>query len=53
MKLREKIDKYSDDSYDFTGFVQEECTSNDNGKVRLILDDIHVEKLERVNMNWL
>ena len=52
LKLRGKkdyivIDKYSDDSYDFTGFVQEECTSNDNGKVRLILDDIQdIEKLE-------
>ena len=53
LKLRGKkdyivIDKYSDDSYDFTGFVQEECTSNDNGKVRLILDDIQdIEKLEK------
>lgn len=53
LKLRGKkdyivIDKYSDDSYDFIGFVQEECTSNDNGKVRLILDDIQdIEKLEK------
>ena len=53
LKLRGKkyyivIDKYSDDSYDFTCFVQEDCTSNDNGKVRLILNNIHdIEKLEK------
>lgn len=53
LKLRGKkdyivIDKYSNDSYDFTCFAQEECTSNDNGKIRLILEDIKdIEKLEK------
>lgn len=53
LKLRGKkdyivIDKYSYDSYDFSYFLQEQCTSNDNGKCRLILDDINdVEKLEK------
>ena len=42
------IDKYADDSYDFSYFLQEPCTKNDNGKCRLILSNIEeVEKLEK------
>lgn len=40
------IDKYADDSYDFSYFLQEPCTKNDNGKCRLILSNI--EKIERL-----
>lgn len=40
------IDKYADDSYDFSCFLQEPCTKNDNGKCRLILSNI--EKIERL-----
>ena len=40
------IDKYADDSYDFSCFLQEPCTKNDNGKYRLILSNI--EKIERL-----
>lgn len=42
------IDKYADDSYDFSYFLQEPCTKNDNGKYRLILSNIEkIEKLEK------
>ena len=40
------IDKYAGDSYDFSCFLQEPCTKNDNGKCRLILSNI--EKIERL-----
>ena len=42
------IDKYADDSYDFSYFLQEPCTKNDNGKCRLILSNIEkIEMLEK------
>lgn len=42
------IDKYADDSYDFSYFLQEPCTKNDNGKYRLILSNIEkIEMLEK------
>ena len=42
------IDKYSDDFYDFSFFLQEPCSKNENGKCRLILSNIEeIEKLEK------
>lgn len=46
------IDKYADDSYDFSCFLQELCTKNDNGKCRLILSNIEkIERLEKYIIN--
>lgn len=46
------IDKYADDSYDFSCFLQEPCTKNDNGKCRLILSNIEkIERLEKYIIN--
>ena len=46
------IDQYADDSYDFSYFLQEPCTKNDNGKCRLILSNIEkIEMLEKYIIN--